>query len=392
MSNGVISYPSVDGFDGVDHEDETEQDDGVDGIGDEHAAGEPTAGADSPTPIAESAEPAAESTPATTEPTEPVAESATPITEAIAPARSSATVGATLALGSLAVATNLWISEPAGDSRDRMARAVDAITETVHRDSPELIRGDLISSFGSLLTGTSEYERRALLVELTVANPFSPYWFELTDRREAARVQSLKLVAALSMHLDPDSVVVLTKAWRKVVKHVADPSPALPAGPLIAIAMPAAVGRAGGVAMSAGLAQLGFGSVLGGGLALTGGLWLLGAVDGASTDATQAAIKDIVAAPGFAHLLQLEVCKLVLTAKLARRAGWSGGPLAHAAETVEHVTDRVLAQLEHARTRNDAKAARVRELKQLQASAEYAAGLLRRQNKATGVLDRPDGS
>ena len=54
--------------------------------------------------------------------------------------------------------------------------------------------------------------------------------------------------------------------------------------------------------MSAGLAQLGFGSVLGGGLALTGGLWLLGAVDGASTDATQAVIKDIVAAPGFAHL------------------------------------------------------------------------------------------
>ena len=388
MSNGVISYPSVNGFDGVEPRDEAEQDDGTDS---ELAAGAPAVATESPAPVVESVE-SDESAAESVESDESATESATPVAETVTPTRSSATVGATLALGSLTVATNLWISEPAGDSRDRMARAVDAITETVHRDSPGLIRGDLISSFGSLLTGTSDYERCALLVELTVANPFSPYWFELTDRREAARIQSLKLVAALSMHLDPDSVVVLTKAWRKVVKYVAEPSLALPAGPLIAIAMPAAVGRAGGAAMSAGLAQLGFGSVLGGGLALTGGLWLLGAVDGASTDATQAAIKDIVAAPGFAHLLQLEVCKLVLTAKLAKRAGWSGGPLAHAAEAVEHVNDRVLAQLEHARTRNDAKAARVRELKQLQRSAAYTAGLLRRPNKVPEVAELPDVS
>ena len=315
---------------------------------------------------------------------------AAPVPAAPVPAGPNPPVGAALALGSLTVATNLRISEPAGESRDRMARAVDVLTAGMRGDSADLLAVDLFTSFGAVVAATSEYERRALLVELTVANPFSPYWFEMTEAREACRIQSLKLVAALSLQLEPDSVTLISKAWRKIAKNLAGPGLVQPAGPLIAVAMPAAVGLAGGLAMSAGLAQLGFGSVLGGGLGMTGGLWLLGAANGASTAATQAAINDIVAAPGFAHLLQFEVCKLVLTAKLAQRSGWFDGPLGHAAETIGYVNARVNAQLAHARTRNDAKAPRVRELRQLEATVLHAAVLLQRLDEQASAAEQAD--
>src|SRR5665213_124311 len=94
---------------------------------------------------------------------------------------SSAPVGMALALGSLTVASHLRISEPAGKSRDRMARAIESLTESLRQDRSHIVDGDLITTFARQVSGSSESERRALLIELTVANPFSPYWFAMTE-------------------------------------------------------------------------------------------------------------------------------------------------------------------------------------------------------------------
>ena len=287
----------------------------------------------------------------------------------------SAPVGMALALGSLTVATNLRIAEPAGASRDRMARAVESLAEAARHESGDIVIGDLITTFSQQLASTSERDRRALLIELTVANPFSPYWFPMNEHRDSDRLRALKLVAALSLNLEPDSVAIIDKDWRKIAKGLVSDGLRAPAGPLIALAMPAAAGLPGPAAMSAGLTQLGLAPIGDGGLRLLGGQWLLGAAGSTSTAvATEAIIKAVVAEPRSGQYLRLELCKLVLTAKLAERRGWFESTLEYAARAIDYVASEVIAELETAVVRNDPEAGRVRELKDLGSTCLRCAG------------------
>jgi hypothetical protein len=252
------------------------------------------------------------------------------------------------------------------------------LTESVRQSRIEIVGNDLISSFSRELAGTSDTDRRALLIELAVANPFSPYWFEMTERREVCRVTALTLIAALSMGLEPDCVAIVDAAWRKLAKDLNTVALETPAGPLIALAMPATPGMTAATAMSAGLAQLGFGTIGTGGLGLVAGQWLLGVVGTAQAITTEAAITDVVASPGFGYLLELELYKLVLTVRLAEERRWFDAPIERAARAIEHVSGEVIAELESAMGRNDPKASRVRELRRLGATCLRAAAKIAR--------------
>jgi hypothetical protein len=300
---------------------------------------------------------------------------------------SSAPVGMALALGALTVATNIRISEPAGTSRDRMARAVDSLADSARKDTHEIVIGDLISTFSQALASTSERDRRALLIELTVANPFSPYWFPMNDRRHGSRLRALKLVAALSLNLEPDSVAIIDKTWRKLTNGLAAAGLRAPAGPLVALAMPAAAGLPGPTAISAGLEQLGLASIGDGGLSLLSGQWLLGAAGSSTTAvATEAVIKAVVAEPRCCQYLQLELWKLVLLVKLAERRGWFESNLEYAARAVDYVAAGVIAELEVAIDRNDPEAGRVKELKELGAACLRSAGKIERLRQQADIV------
>jgi hypothetical protein len=304
----------------------------------------------------------------------------------------NAPVGVALALGSLAVATNLRISEPAGSGRDRMGRAAETLAENLRVTSGELIAGeDLITSFSKLVASVSEPDRRALLIELAVANPFSPYWFATTERREVCRLTALTLIAALSLNLEPDSVSVIDTAWRKLAKDLVPVGLSAPAGPLVALAMPAAAGLNATAAMSTGLQQLAIAPIGSGGLGVVAGQWLLGAAGIVTAGSTAAVISSVVGQPGAAHWLELELYKLVLTTKLAETRGWFDISIARAARAVEHVSGEVIAELESALARNDPKAMRVRELRELGSSCLRAAEKIARLRERADLGPRRPG-
>ncbi|MCW2525821.1 MAG: hypothetical protein JWM76_681 [Pseudonocardiales bacterium] len=304
----------------------------------------------------------------------------------------SVPVGIALQLGSHAVATDLHVEEPPGDARDRMNRAVEALTEQLRVNASDFFVSGSAPDLSSLLDGAAEDDRRAFLIELVLADPFAPYWFEMNKRRDVSRVHSLRRVATRSLALDIDSVDHINSKWNQIAKGevglpwnkivvagvggLAVAGLAIAAGPVIAAAMPAAAGLNGAAAVSAGLAQLGFGSIASGGLGMTGGLWMLGLAGGAlgagGTAASQAAVQQLVSVPGSAHLLQTELRKLVLSASLAREQRWFEASIEQFDAGVDQLATAIDAELELERQRNDRKAQRVLELEKLAKTAIYA--------------------
>lgn len=305
-------------------------------------------------------------------------------------------VGTALQIGSYAVAADIRLAEPGGAGRDSMGNAVQALAEALRASAGDYYVTGTAPDLSSLLDGTSEDDRRAFLIELTIANPFAPHWFETTKTREQARLQALRRLATMQLNLDIDSVREIHERWRKAVAEEARAGAGVPwqklvaigvggvalaglaiaAGPLIAAAMPAAAGLNGAAAISAGLAQLGFGSVAAGGLGMTGGLWMLGLAGGAvgagGTAVSQSALKHLVAAPGSAHLIQLELTKLVLSARLAKQLGWFDASIKDFNEAVDQLVTAIDDEVKRETDRNDPKAPRVEELRRLVKTGTWA--------------------
>jgi hypothetical protein len=309
----------------------------------------------------------------------------------------SVPVATALGLGSYVVANAIHVAEPAGVSRDRMGVAVDALADQLRSTAGDFFVAGTAVDMSSLLDGASEDDRRLFLIELALANPFAPHWFEMSRSRDTARVNALRGLANASLGLDLDAVDQISDRWKVVLREetakrdggerwrrlaivgaggLAVAGLAIVAGPLIAVAMPAAAGLGGAAAMSAGLAQLGFGSIAAGGLGMTGGLWMLGLAGGAvgvgGAAASQAVVKQLVSVAGSANLIQLELCKLVLDARLANEFGWFNASIAEFDGGVDRLATAIDAELELERRRNDPKAERVKELEDLAKTASYA--------------------
>lgn len=80
----------------------------------------------------------------------------------------------------------------------------------------------------------------------------------------------------------------------------------------------------------------------------------------------------VVTVPGNAPFLQLELIKVVASARLAATQEWFDASLKEFEEAVDQISTAVSEQLKQARDRNDPKADRVVELDKLRKTGDWA--------------------
>lgn len=246
----------------------------------------------------------------------------------------------------------------------------------------------------SLCQDLSIDEKYALLVELRLADPFFPYQFEMTKKRDKLRVRAMREVAHRELNLNRDAAVTVDAAMREVAKAysrgfkgllasldakdwllivgsgVLIAGAAVVAAPLIAAAMPAAAGLSGAAAVSAGLASLGGGSIAAGGLGMAGGMWALG-VGGAALGGVAGATAVALAGGDGAGLVQAEVLKLCISFELAAQ-----GHISRSTSEFEAALDQIHNSVQEVlgteKARNEKSSERLKNLESLDETLRFA--------------------
>jgi hypothetical protein len=302
-----------------------------------------------------------------------------------------------LLLGNYLIAQDVADQEPRGDCFRRMQTALTCLGDELREVAPEFFVVGQDPELVSLLAEWKKADGIKFLIELRVSEPFSPYEFTVTGRRDEIRLWSMRRIARVALGLDAESADVVVSAWNDVKnaerrylqrvalrKRLRSPKSwaaiigvglavggaAVIAGPAIAPLMPAAAGLSGAAATSAGLAQLGFGAIAAGGLGMAGGLWVLG-IGGAALGIAGATTATLLSRPGGAVLLGDEVRKLLVSAELVHQGvlDESLSDIALAISTISEEVDDV----RHAEeSRNEEGARRLDEIRLLQERLDFA--------------------
>lgn len=311
-------------------------------------------------------------------------------------------VAVALRLASFQLAKDIFFAEPAGLSRDRMKRALEALERSLREEAGEFYVRGATPDLTAMLDGTSLNDRHAFLLEVITAQPFAPYWFEWTKLRRGEHREAIRRLAGNSLAMEVEDAERIEETWRRLQRDEAKAARArrglsdyalwglaaaavagvaVMAGPVIAVLMPAAANLSGAAAISAGMAQLGFGSIAAGGLGMTGGMWMLGVAGGVvglgSAAGIQTALHEAVGTPGAGELLRIELVKLLASATLAKQFGWFGGDLEPFEAAIDQSDTEVDEQLAVEQSRNDPKAPRLEELATLRQSLDFAREQLR---------------
>ncbi len=216
--------------------------------------------------------------------------------------------------------------------------------------------------------------RRRLLIDLALADPFSPYEVKTSasDFKDAliavSRALGLSLKAATEVLDVRAEALKVHRAlpWKRIAASGAIGTVLLASGawvfaPAIGTALGAAAGLSGAAATAHGLALLGGGSLAAGGAGMAGGLWIVtgvGAALGAAAGGTGHALKELGAAQ-----VRVELIKLQMSYKLDVIHGQAH---LHKAQSVIAELDKSRAQLEQdlaeERLLNDRNAARIRDI------------------------------
>lgn len=296
------------------------------------------------------------------------------------------------------VAEYIRDDEPHGDKPDstksRMTNALSACQDNLDM----VVFGETGAferpSLESLCENLSTDEKFVLLVELRLADPFFPYQFEMSKKRDKLRLQAMREIAHRELHLDRDAALRVDEAMREVAKAyskgfkgllanldskdwliivgsgVLIAGAAVVAAPLIAAAMPAAAGLSGAAAVSAGLASLGGGSLAAGGLGMAGGMWALG-VGGAAVGGAAGATAVALAGGEGAGLVKAEVLKLCMSFELARQ-GLISRSTSEFEEALDQIHDTVREVLKEETSRNERGSERLRNLEALDETLTFA--------------------
>lgn len=303
-----------------------------------------------------------------------------------------------LLMSSYLVAEYIRDGEPTSDkpnsTRDRMTAALSAC-----RDNLDLsIFGEQGTfeppTLEALCENLSSDEKFALLVEVRLADPFFPYQFKMTKKRDKLRVEQMRHLAHRELHLGRDAAVAVDDAMRVVAKESSNgvngwmksldnldwviivgsgailAGAALAAAPLIAAALPAAAGLSGAAAVSAGLASLGGGSIAAGGLGMAGGMWALG-ITGATIGGVTGITVAALAGGDGAGLVQAEVLKLCISFELAVRGHISRAPSEFEA-ALDQLHDAVREVIATETNRNEKGSERLKGLGKLDQTLTFA--------------------
>ncbi len=304
-----------------------------------------------------------------------------------------------LLLGAYLIAQEVADREPAGETFRRMQTALSCLADELREVAPEFFLIGVEPELNSLVDSWSREDAVKLLIELRVANPFAPYEFEMTKKRDLARLAEMRKMARVALGLPAEVADEVSAAWTVVLKaenratlrrRMSEPKSwatlvgvglavagvAVIAGPAIAPLMPAAAGLSGAAATSAGLAQLGFGAVAAGGLGMAGGLWVLG-VGGAALGAAGATTAVLLSRPGGAALVGAEIRKLLVSAVLAVK-GELAVPLSDISDALERMADEVQDVLDTEERRNERGSDRIESIIDLKRHIEFASSYVER--------------
>jgi hypothetical protein len=303
-----------------------------------------------------------------------------------------------LLMSSYLVAEYIRDGEPVSDkpdsTRDRMTAALAAC-----RDNLDLaIFGEQGTfeqpTLEALCENLSVDEKYALLVEIRLADPFFPYQFEMTKKRDKLRIEEMRHLAHRELHLDRDAAVAVDDAMRVVAKAYSKgikgwiesldakdwliivgsgallAGAAVVAAPLIAAALPAAAGLSGAAAVSAGLASLGGGSIAAGGLGMAGGMWALG-VTGATLGGVAGVTAAALAGGDGAGLVQAEVLKLCISFELAAK-GCISRSTSEFEAALDQIHDAVREVIATESKRNEKDSERLKGLQKLDETLTFA--------------------
>jgi len=319
-------------------------------------------------------------------------------------------VGPALSLGALRTAEHITYHERAGETRDRMGTALEYLGTGLLATEPEIFVTGRLPDLADVAMDWSPDDRWRFLVELRCSNPFYPFEFAMSGDRAKARNAALREVSRSALRLPMDSGDDVGEAWDKIHQRehaflrkdalrrkAVDPKSwavalgvgvtvagaAVVAAPAIALMMPAASGLSGAAAVSAGLAQLGFGSVASGGLGMVGGMWVLGA-GGAAAGTVSAATAQLLAQPGSAHLVGVEVRKLLVTYTLAQE-GHLQDTTEVLAKGLDRMSDEVADLVKLEESRNEKGSDRLGELYTLQRTLDFAGDYMAKRYRGTGA-------